>query len=160
MEKVVQWEEPHNLYSSPNIIRQIKSRWMRRTGHVACMGEERKAYKVLAGKPKGKRPLGRPRCRWENVIRMDLGEIGWGGGRIGLDWPRIGTSSKLLWMWWLAFGFLHHIVTWKPLVQQCENSIQYVHRKPQVNIYAPNDHLLTDAAEGHIKMSRLLCVLY
>jgi hypothetical protein len=43
------------------------------------MGEERKVYKVLVGKPEGKRPLGRPRCRWENGIRMDLGEIGWGG---------------------------------------------------------------------------------
>jgi hypothetical protein len=54
-------EELHNLYSSPDIIRQIKSRWMRWAGHVARMGEERKLYKVLVGKPEGKRPLGRPR---------------------------------------------------------------------------------------------------
>jgi hypothetical protein len=64
--------ELHILYTSPNIIRQIKSRRMRWTGHVACMGERRKLYKVLVGKPEGKRPLGRPRRRWEDGIRMDL----------------------------------------------------------------------------------------
>jgi hypothetical protein len=56
-------EELHNLYSSPNIIRQIKSRRMRWAGHVPRMGEEGKVYKVLVGKPEGKRPLGRPRRR-------------------------------------------------------------------------------------------------
>jgi hypothetical protein len=56
------------LYSSPNIIRQIKSRRMRWVGLVACMGEERKVYKVLVGKPEGKRPLERPRHRWEDGI--------------------------------------------------------------------------------------------
>jgi hypothetical protein len=56
-------EELHNLYSSPNIIRRIKSRRMRWAGHVACMGEEMKVYKVLVGKPEGKRLLGRPRRR-------------------------------------------------------------------------------------------------
>jgi hypothetical protein len=56
-------------------------------GHVAHMGEERKLYKVLVGKPEGKRPLGRPRRRWENGIRMDLGEIGLGGGGVA-DWIR------------------------------------------------------------------------
>jgi hypothetical protein len=61
-----------------NIIRQIKSRRMRQAGHVAYMGEERKVHKVLVGRSKGKRPLGRPRYRWEDEIRMDLGEIGWG----------------------------------------------------------------------------------
>jgi hypothetical protein len=66
------------LYSSPNIIRQIKSRRMRWVGHVAYMGEGMKVYKVLVGKPEGKRPLGRPRCRWDDGIRMDLREIGWG----------------------------------------------------------------------------------
>jgi hypothetical protein len=68
-------EELHILYSSPNIIRQIKSRRMRCAGHVACMGE-RNVYSVLMGKPEGKRPLGRPRSRWEDGIRMDLREIG------------------------------------------------------------------------------------
>jgi hypothetical protein len=57
-------EEHHNLYSSPDIIRQAESRRMRWTGHVARMGEERKVYKVLVGKPERKRPLGRPRRRW------------------------------------------------------------------------------------------------
>jgi hypothetical protein len=76
-------EELHNLYSSPDIIRQIKSRRTRWAGHVAHMGEERKLYKVLVAKPERKRPLGRLRPRWEDVIRMDLTEIGLGG--CGLD---------------------------------------------------------------------------
>jgi hypothetical protein len=59
-------EELHNLYSSPDIIRQFKSRRMRIAGHVARMVEERKVYKCLVGKPEGKRPLGRPRRRWED----------------------------------------------------------------------------------------------
>jgi hypothetical protein len=69
-------EELHILYSSPNIIRQIKSRRMRWAGHVARIGEDRNVYRVLMGKPQGKRPLGRPRRRWEEGIRMDLREIG------------------------------------------------------------------------------------
>jgi hypothetical protein len=60
------------------------------------MGEERKVYKVLVGKPEGKRPLGRPRRRWEDGIRMDLGDIGLGGGWIGFDWLRTGTGGGLL----------------------------------------------------------------
>jgi hypothetical protein len=58
-------EEPHNLYSFPDIIRQIKSRRMRWAGDVTCMGEERKVYKVFVRKREGKRPLGRPRHRWD-----------------------------------------------------------------------------------------------
>jgi hypothetical protein len=76
-------EELHNLYSSPDIIRQIKSRRMRWARHVARMGEERKLYKVLVGKPEGKKPLGRLRRRWGDGIRMDLRETGLGG--CGLD---------------------------------------------------------------------------
>jgi hypothetical protein len=68
--------ELHNLYSSPDIIRQIKSRRMRWAGHVTRMGEGRNVYRVLVGKPEGKRPLGRPRRRWEDGIKMDLREIG------------------------------------------------------------------------------------
>jgi hypothetical protein len=60
------------------------------------MGEERKVYKVLVGKPKGRRPLGRPRHRWEDGIRMDLREAGLGGGWIGFDWLRTGTGGGLL----------------------------------------------------------------
>jgi hypothetical protein len=71
--------ELHNLYSSPDIIRQIKSRRMRCSGHEARMGEERNVYRVLVGKPEGKRPLDRPRSRRRDGIKMDLREIGWGG---------------------------------------------------------------------------------
>jgi hypothetical protein len=63
----------HDFYSSPSIIRIIKSRRMRWVGHVARMGEKRNAYRLLVGKPEGKRPLGRPRRRWVDNIRMDLG---------------------------------------------------------------------------------------
>jgi hypothetical protein len=66
-------EELHNLYSSPNIIRMIKSRRMRWAGHVERMGETRNAYRILVGKPEGKRPLGRPRRRWVDNIKMDFG---------------------------------------------------------------------------------------
>ena len=77
-----EWRRLHNeeligLYSSPNIVR-VKSRRMRWAGHVARMGEERGAYRVLVGKPEGKRPLGRPRRRWVDNIRMDLQEVGCG----------------------------------------------------------------------------------
>jgi hypothetical protein len=71
-------EELHILYSSLNIIRQIKSRRMRWAGHVERMGEERNVYRVFMGKPKGNRPLGRPRRRWEDGIRMDIRDIDWG----------------------------------------------------------------------------------
>ena len=75
-------EELNDLYCSPNIVRVIKSRRMRWAGHVARMGEERGVYRVLVGKPEGKRPLGRPRRRWVDNIRMDLQEVGCGY----MDW--------------------------------------------------------------------------
>jgi hypothetical protein len=65
-------EDVHNLYSSPSIIRMIKSRRLRWAGHVARMGEKRNAYRILVGMPEGKRPLGRPRRRWVGNIKMDL----------------------------------------------------------------------------------------
>jgi hypothetical protein len=68
-----------------NFFRQVKSRKMRWAGHVARMGEEKKLHKVLVGKPEGKRPLGRPSCRWEGGIRMDLMEI----GLVCVDWIRL-----------------------------------------------------------------------
>ena len=71
-------EELNDLYCSPNIVRVIKSRRMRWAGYVARMGEERGAYRVFMGKPEGKRPLGRPRRRWEDNIKMDLQEVGCG----------------------------------------------------------------------------------
>ena len=78
-----EWKKLHNdelkgLYSSSNIVRVIKSRRMRWAGHVARMGEGRGVYRVLVGKSEGKRPLGRPRRRWEGNIRMDLQEVGLG----------------------------------------------------------------------------------
>jgi hypothetical protein len=75
-------KELHNLYSSPYIIRTIKSRRMRWAGHVARMGEKRNANRILVGKPEGRRPLGRPRRRWVDNIKMDLREIGW----YDVDW--------------------------------------------------------------------------
>jgi hypothetical protein len=72
-------EKLHNLYSSPSIIRMIKSRRMRWAGHIARMWVKRCAYKILVGKPAGKRPLGRPRCKWVDNTKMDLREIGWDG---------------------------------------------------------------------------------
>jgi len=78
-------EELNNLYSSPNIMRVIKSRRMRWTGHVARMGEKRGVYRVLVGKPEGRRPLGRPRHRWEDNIRMDLRGVGCGC----VDWMEL-----------------------------------------------------------------------
>ena len=71
-------EELNDLYCSPNIVRVIKSRRMRLAGHLARMGEERGAYRVLVGKPEGKRPLGRPRRRWVDNIGLDLQEVGCG----------------------------------------------------------------------------------
>jgi hypothetical protein len=89
-------KELHNLYSSPIIIRQIKSRRMRWAVHVTCVREKRKVYKVLLGKPEGKRPLGRPRRRWEDGIRMDLRDTGWDGVYSGYLWLRIETGDGLL----------------------------------------------------------------
>jgi hypothetical protein len=69
-------KEPHDLYSSPSIIKIIKSRKMRWVRHVARMGEKRNMYRLLVGNPVGRRPLGRPRCMWIDNIKMDLLEIG------------------------------------------------------------------------------------
>jgi hypothetical protein len=69
-------DELHNLHSSPNIVWVMKSRRVRWAGHVARMGEGRAVYRVLVGRPENKRPLGRPRRRWEDNIKMDLREIG------------------------------------------------------------------------------------
>jgi hypothetical protein len=82
-----EWRKLHNeelryLYSSLSIIRIIKSRRMRWAGHVPRVGEKRNAYRLLVGKPEGKRPLGRPRRRWLDNFRMDLGEVGWSD----VDW--------------------------------------------------------------------------
>ena len=75
-------EELNDLYCSPSIVRVIKSGRMRRAGYVARMGEGRVVYRILVGKPEGKRPLWRPRSRWEGNIKMDLQEVRYGG----MDW--------------------------------------------------------------------------
>jgi hypothetical protein len=74
----------------------MKSRRMRWAGHVAGMGEGRNVYRVLVGKPEEKRPLERPRRRWEDGIKMDLGRIAWGGGWCGFTWLRVGIVAGLL----------------------------------------------------------------
>jgi hypothetical protein len=85
-------DELHSLYSSPNIVRVIKSRRMRWAGHVARMGEGRGIYRVLVGRPEGKRPLGRPRRRWEDNIKMDLREI----GIYGANWIQL-AQDRVQW---------------------------------------------------------------
>jgi hypothetical protein len=85
-----EWRRLHNkelyaLYSSPSIIRVMKSRRLRWAGHVARMGERGGVYRALVGKPEGRRPLRRPRRRWEDNIKMDLLEVGWGG----MDWINV-----------------------------------------------------------------------
>ena len=89
-EETGEWRKLHNeelsdLYSLPNIVRVVKSRKMRRTGHMARMGEGRGVHRVLVGKPEGKRPLGRPRRRWEDNIKLDLQEVEEGCG----DWMEL-----------------------------------------------------------------------
>jgi hypothetical protein len=86
-EETGEWRRLHNeelndLYSSPSIIRVIKSRKLRWAGHIACMGEKTGAYRILVGRPEGRRPLGRPRLKWEDNIKMDVQGVGCGG----MDW--------------------------------------------------------------------------
>jgi len=83
------------LYASPNILRVIKSRIMRWAGHVAGVGERRGLYRVLIGKSEGKRPLERPRHRWEDNIKMDLQEVRCGG----MDWIEMAQDRDR----WRAF---------------------------------------------------------
>jgi hypothetical protein len=92
------WRKMHNeelscFYSSPSIIRAIKARWMRWAGHVACMGEVKGAYNILVGRPEGRRPVGRPRHSWEDNIKIDLREIGFGD----VDWIHWAQDSD---RWW------------------------------------------------------------
>jgi hypothetical protein len=86
-------EELHDLYPSPSIIRIMKATRMRWTENVARMGKKRNAYRLLVGKPEGRRPLGRPRHRWFDNIRMDLVEVGWGDDWISLAQDRDGWRA-------------------------------------------------------------------
>jgi hypothetical protein len=88
----LKYDELHSLYFSPNIVRVFKSRRMRWAGHVAGMGEGRDVYRVLVGRPEWKRPLGRPRCRWEDNIKIDLREI----GIEGANWIRL-AQDRVQW---------------------------------------------------------------
>ena len=102
-----EWRNLHNevlsdLYSLPNIVRVVKSRRMRWAGHVARMGDGRGVHRVLIGKPEGKRPLGRPRRRWECNIKMDLREVGGGGG----DWMELAQDRD---RWWVLVSTVRNL---------------------------------------------------
>jgi hypothetical protein len=88
-------DELHSLYSSPNIVRMIKARRLRWAGHVARMGEGIGVYRLLVGRPEGKRPLGRPSRRWDDNIKLDLREI----GIDGVNWIRLAQDT----VQWRAF---------------------------------------------------------
>ena len=99
-EITAEWRKLHNeelsdLYSLPKIVRVVKSRRMRWAGHVARLGEGRRVHRVLVGRPEGKRPLGRPRLRWEDNIKMDLQGVGGGCG----DWIELAHYRDM----WRAF---------------------------------------------------------
>jgi hypothetical protein len=94
-------EELNDLYSLLNIVRVVKSRRMRWAGHVARMMEDRGVYRVLVGKPEGKRPLGRPRRRWEDNIKMDLQEVGVGSG----EWMELAQDRD---RWRALVGRVRH----------------------------------------------------
>ena len=102
-----EWRKLHNeelsdLYSLPSFVRVVKSRRMRWAGHVARMVEGRGVHRVLIGKPEGKRPLGRPRRRWEDDIKMDLREVGGGGG----DWMELAQDRG---RWWALVGTVRNL---------------------------------------------------
>jgi hypothetical protein len=98
-------DELHDLYSSPNIVRMIKSRRMRWAGHVACMGEGRGAYRVLVGRPEGKRPLGRPGCRWEDNMKRNLREV----GIDRVNWIQLAQDRV---QWWVFLNMVMNL--WVP----------------------------------------------
>jgi hypothetical protein len=82
-------EELHNLYTSPNVVRVIKSKRIQWAVHVAWMEEMRNTCSIVVGKPEGERPLGRPKHRWENYIVIELREVGWEG----VDWIYLAKDS-------------------------------------------------------------------
>jgi hypothetical protein len=98
-------EELHDLYSSPSIVKVIKARKIRWAGHVARMGKVRGAYNILDGRHEGRRPLGRPRRRWEDNIKMDLREIGFGD----VDWIHLARDGD---RWWALLNTVMNL--WVP----------------------------------------------
>jgi hypothetical protein len=95
-------KELNDQYSSPNLVRVIKSRRMRWAGHVVHMGRGRGVYRVLMGKPEGKRPLGRPRHGWEDNIRLDLQEVGCGC----VDWIGLAHDRD---RWWVLVSAVRNL---------------------------------------------------
>jgi hypothetical protein len=98
-------DEFYDLYSPPNIIWVIKSRRMRWAGHVAHRGDRRGAYRILVGRPDGKIPLGRPRHRWEDNMKMFFQEVGWGG----MDWNALAQDTD---RWWARVNVVMNL--WVP----------------------------------------------
>jgi hypothetical protein len=117
--------ELHNLYSSPDVIRQIKSRKMRWVGHVARMGEGRNVYRILVGNPEGKRPLKKPRRRSEDGIKTDLGEISWGRG--GVEWIHVAQERD---RWRAVVNAVMNLRFWRHVVSQL-----YVYTYAFIHIY-------------------------
>jgi hypothetical protein len=101
--------ELHNFYSLPDIIRQVKSRRMGWSGHVARVKEGRNLYRDLVGKQEGKRPLERPRRRWEDGIKMDLREIGWGG----VEWIHLAQDRD---RWWAVVNAVMNLRVLAPRI--------------------------------------------
>jgi hypothetical protein len=92
------YNEELNDINSANIVQRIKTSLIKRAGHVANKGKRRGAYRVLVGKPDGKRSLGRRRRKWEDNVKIDLQEVGWRAWT-GLIWLWIGKGGGVLWMW-------------------------------------------------------------
>jgi hypothetical protein len=95
-------EELHGLYSSPSNVRVIKARRMRWAGHVSRMGEVRGAYNISVGRPEGRRPLGRPRCRWEDNIKIDQRDIAFGD----VDWIHLAQDRD---RWWALVNMVMNL---------------------------------------------------
>jgi hypothetical protein len=108
-------KELYALYSSPNIIRVMKPIQLRWERHVACMGGRRGTYRVFVGKPEGNRALGRPRHRWEDTIKMDLREVGW-----GMDWIDLAQDRDRWWAVVNAVMNLQALKMWE-ISQVAEN---------------------------------------
>ncbi|KAJ4427784.1 hypothetical protein ANN_25437 [Periplaneta americana] len=144
-----EWRKLHNaelhaLYSSRDIIRNIKSRRLRWAGHVARMGESRNAYRVLVGRPEGKRPLGMPRRRWEDNIKMDLREVGYDGR----DWINL-AQHRDRWRAYVRAAMnlrnIHLVKKWLPsLEKKLEHYSQGSH--PDYRVFMSAEPAATAAA--------------